>query len=279
MSDHASHHRLRSRVISRTHHGVDAIRARYSGSWIQELRAHLEAVQFYERTVVIGAELLWSALPLLILLSSFANERIDDDISRHIGLNPEGARIVHHLFRGHPSHAIEPILTGFIICGAGVISVVQSMQVVYERLYGTEHHGWRDLPRYLAWFAVLLALLVAEATFGTEVHGLAGQIAQAVVTLLVAFAFIGWSIRFLLHGKVSWSDVIPSAAATGFLWLALALFSSAYFSPMVVDDSKNFGAIGVVFSFLTWFILIASVIVIGAALGAVWLNRHERMRA
>ena len=275
MSDQVSQHRLRSKVRSRARHGSQAITARYSGSWIQELRAHLGAVEFFDRTVVIGAELLWSALPLLILLSSFANERIDDDISRHIGLNSQGAHIVQGLFRGEPSHALEPILTSFIICGAGVISVIQSIQVVYERLYGHEHHGWRDLPRHLAWFAVLLALLVADATFRTEVHGTAGEIAQAVVTFAGACVFFAWTIRFLLHGRVTWHEVMPSALATGLLWLGLALFSSAYFSSMVIDDSKNFGTIGVIFSLLSWFILIASVIVVGAALGAVWLNRRQ----
>ena len=85
--------------------------------------AHLNAVDFFERTTVIGAELLWSALPLIILLSSLANERVDDDISRHIGLNSQGAHIVTTLFRGHPSHAFEPIVTGLLIGFAGVVCV------------------------------------------------------------------------------------------------------------------------------------------------------------
>ena len=36
------------------------------------------------------------------------------------------------------------------------------------------------------------------------------------------------------------------------------------------------GAIGVVFTFLTWFILIGGVIVLGAAVGAVWQQRTTR---
>jgi membrane protein len=260
--------------MRQTHRGADAIRARYSGSWVEELTAHLNAVSFFERTTVIGAELLWSALPFIILLSSLANERVDDDISRHIGLNAQGAHIVRMLFRGHPSHAVEPILTGLVITFAGVISVIQSIQVVYERLYNHEHHGWRDLPRYLVWLLVLLALLAFESSLNLSANGIAAGAVQGLVTFAVVCAFFAWTIRFLLHGKVSWHDVLPSALATALLWVLLALASSAYFSPMVIDDSKTYGSIGVVFSFLTWFILIAAVIVIGAALGAVWLNRR-----
>jgi hypothetical protein len=122
---------------------------------------------------MFGAALLWSALPLIILLSSLANERIDDDLSRHIGLNGQGAHIVHSLFRGTPAHAVEPILT-------------------------------------------------------------------------------------------------------------FALFSSVYFSPILISDSRTYGTIGVVFTLLTWFFLIGGVVVLGAVLGATWQahsdGRRRRLR-
>jgi membrane protein len=275
MAHHAGISAVPGAAVDRVHRGADAIRARYSHSWVEELVAHLNAVEFFDRTVVIGAELLWSALPFIVLLSSLADERIDDDISRHIGLNSHGAHIVRTLFRNHPAHAFVPIATALLIAFAGVVSVIQSLQVVYERLYGHDHYGWRDLPRYVVWVIVLLALLIAEASLATRVHGTAGDILQGLVTFVVVCAFFAWTIRLLLHGHVSWHDVAPSALATALLWVLLAMLSSAYFSTMVVDDSKTYGTIGVVFSFLTWFIVIGSVIVLGAALGAVWLNRHS----
>jgi membrane protein len=55
--------------------------------------------------------------------------------------------------------------------------------------------------------------------------------------------------------------------------VCLALFSSAYVSAVVTEDNRTYGTIGVVFRFLTWFILIGIVIVLGAAGGAVWQQR------
>ena len=275
MADHGSRRRLRSRVRSQAFHRVDAVRARYSDSWIQELRNHLAAVEFFDRTVVIGAELLWSGIPLLILVSSFANHAIGGDLSRDLGLDEHGTAIVNSLFRDHPSHSVDAVVTTVIICGAGVVSVIQSIQVVYERLFGQEHHGWRDLPRYLLWFAVVLAMGAADAATGAKAHGLAQEIVQGAVTFLAAGAFFTWTIWFLLHGQVPFRDVVPSALATGALWLLLAAASPAYFGPMIVDDTQSFGTIGAVLVFLTWFVLIAGVIVLGAALGAVWLNRRD----
>src|SRR5690242_5518133 len=117
---------------------LDAARARYERSWIQDLVTQLKALDFFDWTMVFAAELLWSALPFILLLSSLADERIDDDLSRHIGLNSQGAHIVRTLFRNTPSHAIVPIATGLLIALAGIVSVVASLQVVYERLFGQE---------------------------------------------------------------------------------------------------------------------------------------------
>lgn len=96
------------------------------------------------------------------------------------------------------------------------------------------------------------------------------------MTFVEVAIFFAWTIHFLLAGRVPWHSVIGSALVTALLWLGFALFSSAYFSSVVVDDSRMYGTIGVVFTFLTWFILIGSVVVLGAACGAVWQQRSRR---
>src|SRR5437588_2768626 len=94
---------------ARARRRLDSARARYEGSRVAAIVAQLKAVDFFSWTTIFGAELLWTALPFIILLSSLANERIDDDLSRHIGLDRQGAHIVRGLFRSSPTHAIAPI--------------------------------------------------------------------------------------------------------------------------------------------------------------------------
>jgi Virulence factor BrkB len=82
-----------------------------------------------------------------------------------------------------------------------------------------------------------------------------------------------WTMHFLLAGRASWHALIRPALVTAVLWLALAVFSSISLSSSIVSDSKLYGTIGVVFTLLTWFILVATVLVLGAAFGAVWQKR------
>lgn len=255
---------------------VTAARAWYSGSWADEIVTQLKALDFLNWTLVFGAELLWSALPFIILLSSLADERIDDDLSRHIGLNSQGAHIVRALFRNRPAHAVVPIVTGLLFSLAGVIAVVASLQVLYQRLFGVERRGWRDLPRQLAYTGILLGVLVIDGAITGPERRAGGRVLEALVSFVVVAVFFVWTIHFLLDGHVPWRAVIRPALVTSLLWLGMGIFSAAYFSSVVVDDSRTYGIVGVVFSFLTWFVLIGSVIVLGAACGAVWQRRSER---
>jgi membrane protein len=255
---------------------VRAARARYEGTWAQDLVRQLKVVHFLDWTSVFGAELLWSALPFIIVLSSLANTRIDDDLSRHLGLNRRGAHIVETLFRNHPTHAVVPIVTGLLFSVAGILAVVASLQLVYERLFDQERRGWRDLPRYVVWVAVVLGLLVAEGIVNAPERRTTGPMIQALLTFVVATIFFAWTMHFLLAGRVHWRRLVRPALVTAVLWLGLSLFSSLYFSSVVIDDSRDYGKIGVVFTFLTWFILIGGVIVVGGAVGAVWEARGGR---
>lgn len=73
---------------------LTAIRDRVERSWAQDLATRLKVVDFGNSIVLFGAALLMSALPLLLLMSALADTRIDDDLSRHIGLDRTGARII-----------------------------------------------------------------------------------------------------------------------------------------------------------------------------------------
>ena len=252
---------------------VGAARARYEGSWVEEIVTQLKALHFFDWTTIFGAELLWSALPFIIVLSSLASTRVDDDLSRHIGLNTRGAHIVETLFRNTPSHAVVPIVTGLLFSFAGIVAVVASLQVVYERLFGQEHRGWRDFPRYVVWMAVLAGVLILDGAVNKPEHSAAGPVGEAILGFVLVAIFFAWTMHFLLAGRVPWRRLVRPALVSALLWVALAFFSSRYFSTTVIDDSKTYGTIGVIFTFLTWFILIGGVIVLGAACGAVWEAR------
>ena len=247
-----------------------AARGRFEGSPAQIFFRQLGALDFANSIVLFGASLLISVLPFVILMSSLANHRIDTDLSRHIGLNSQGALIVSQLFRSSPAHSIAAMVTALILAVAGTLAVASSLQMIYERVFGQPHRGWKDVLRFATWVGVLFGFLVADSVISDPVHALAGPVGQGLVTYIGVAAFFWWTMYFLLAGRVSWGRLIRPAIVTALLWIGLELFSLAYFSSSVISDSRLYGTIGVVFSLMVWFIAIGAVIVLGAAAGATW---------
>ena len=73
--------------------------ARYEGSVAQSFVIQLQALDFSNQIILLGAGLLISLLPFLILLSAFASERVDDDIALKLGLDRRASGIVSHRAR------------------------------------------------------------------------------------------------------------------------------------------------------------------------------------
>jgi membrane protein len=260
----------------RTRERVETARARFERSWVDDLIRHVKAVDMFDWTLIFGAELLWSVLPLLILLSSLANHRIDTDLSEHIGLDAKAALIIRDMFRGTPEHALIPILSGVVFSVAGTIAVAQSLQLLYERVFELERRRWRDIPRVLIWLVVLAGCLVLQAALARSVRTAVGPALSRAVSLVVVTLFFGWTMHFLLAGRVQWRLVVRPALVTGLMWLCLVAFSALFLSDDVVSNQKDYGTIGVVFSLLTWFVLIGTAIVLGAVGGMFWQTRAGR---
>ena len=61
-------------------------RDRFEGYLGQSFLQRLKALEFASQAVLFGSGLLVSLLPSVILLSAFASQRVDDDISLRLGL-------------------------------------------------------------------------------------------------------------------------------------------------------------------------------------------------
>jgi hypothetical protein len=71
--------------------------------------AGLTALDFASQAMLFGAGLLVSLLPFVILLSAFASQRIDDDISLRLGLDRRAAGMVLCAVVVGESLAVRPV--------------------------------------------------------------------------------------------------------------------------------------------------------------------------
>jgi membrane protein len=256
------------------HKPLAAARERYEGSFWQHFFHELGVLEFFDQTMLFGANMLISLIPLLILLSAFANQRVDDDLALRLGLDHQAAGIVSNLFHSSPATLDAGTVITLLILIAGMLAVSSSLQMIYEKVFNHDHR--RSLYRLLGWVAVLCGVVAFESVVARPARDAAEGVGLVeVVTFGIFVPFFWWSMHFLLHGRLGWRKLLPSAAATGFCFAGLGVFSHFYFSSSIVSDSKTYGSIGAVLGIVTWLIAVGSVIIIGAVAGAVWQERRE----
>ena len=251
-----------------------AARAWYEGSLAQGFVAELKALDFADQIMLFGAGLLVSLLPFIILLSAFASQRVDDDISVRLGLDRRASGIVNHLFAAAPATLNAATATSLIFVTAGMLAVAGSLRQIYEKVFHQDRRGMRDLYRLPVWVGVLCLAVALESWAGRPVRDAPGGAwLVELVTIAVMTPFFWWTMHFLLAGRVGWRELLPSAVFTGVFFGGLGIFSKFYFSGTIISDSRTYGTIGAILGILTWLVAIGAVIIIGAVAGVVWAGR------
>jgi membrane protein len=249
---------------------------RYKGSFVQRLFARLNALDFMNQAILLGSGVLLSLLPFLVLLSAFADERIDDDLALHLGLDHRAATIVSHLFTQHGARWNSATAISLLLMVAGTLTVVGALQEIYEKAFQQPRRGMRDLPRYLLWIIVMCAAVTLPSLVADSIRGLpGGSVLLEVLTPVIFIPFVWWTMHFLLAGRVGWRRLLPSAVATGIFGAGLGVFSTLYFSSTIISDDRIYGPIGAVFDIVTWLVCIGAVIILGAVAGVVWQERPQ----
>jgi uncharacterized BrkB/YihY/UPF0761 family membrane protein len=248
---------------------------RYQGSAGQDLVKGLDEVEFGNWIILFGASFLLSVLPLIILLSAFANYRVDGNISNRLGLNHQDTHIIDALFKSSHAGWGFGVVLALLLSLAGTIAVAREIQKLYRKIYGyPDVRGWKNVLRCLVWALAAALEVFVDARISPPLGKLpAGRVFIGLGNLVTATALFWWGLHWLLRGRESWRRLFPAGLATGVFWVGLGAFASVYFSTALVDDSHLYGGIGVVFDLLTWFVAMGAVITLGALVGHTFVTR------
>jgi membrane protein len=250
----------------------------YEGSAAQDFVHGLGEVEFGNWIILFGASFLLSVLPLILLLSAFAHSRVDDNIGTRLGLNQNGAHIIDALFKSSDAGWGFGVGLALIFSIAGTIAVARSIQRLYQQIFGyPDVKGWANALRCLVWAVAAALEVFVDAMISRPLRDLpAGRVFLGLVNLVIATALFWWGLHWLLRGKESWRRLFPAGLATGVFWVGLGAFASVYFPSALDSDNRLYGAIGVVFDLVTWFVAIGAVITLGALVGHIFVARARR---
>lgn len=248
---------------------------KYAGSWAEDLWRRLDSMDVINQGVLFAATLLLCLFPFLIVISALAGRSVVTTLARYTGLNSQATADAGHLFAS--SAATASAITGttsMVFFVLGGIAAATALQEIYERAFDLPHRGMKDIPRRLAWLAVLIGTSLLTGWAGPGLRHAGGPALLAAAGLVWSTGFWWVTMRILLAGRISGRKLFPTACATGVLYVAMEVVFSLFFSAMVISDDNKYGPIGIIFALLSYLIAIGVVVILGAAAGLVW---HERL--
>ena len=254
----------------------ERLRHRYEGSAAQDLAKGLGDVEFGNWIILFGASFLLSVLPLILLLSAFANSRVDSNIDTRLGLSQKNAHVVDSLFKASHAGWGFGVVLALVFSLAGTIAVARSIQKLYQQIFGVpDVKGWTNAARCFVWALAAGLEVYVDALVSRPLGDLpAGRVFLGLGNLVYSTALFWWGLHWLLTGKETWRRLFPAGLATGVFWVGLGAFASFYFPSTLSSDNHMYGGIGVVFDLVTWFVAIGAVITLGALVGNIWLKRR-----
>ena len=250
------------------------VRTRYVGSSAEHLLTRLNALDFINRGMLLAAVLLLCFFPFFITYDALAGRSAVQALVRHLGLNAQAAFIVTSVFA--PASHTSGAMTGtawvfFVLSGIAAAAAVQEL---YESAFELPGAGMKGRWRAVIWVAVVAGAATVASWAGPRIHAAGGRFLLAFVYLVVLTGFWWFTIWFLLAGRIRWHTLLPAALATAVCWVGMEFAFSLFFSDAVISDYNKYGPIGVVFALMSWLIAIGVVLIIGAAFGLVWDERH-----
>jgi membrane protein len=239
----------------------------------QSLRRFLEIEGTLQATV-LAAQAFTSLIPFMVVGAAFGPGESDlsDRIIERFDLDGSAARSVETLF--NDSGDVESAVTwvSIIILVLSALSFTRALQRMYQRAYATEPGSWKEGWRGLAWLAVFAAWLVVSSPLRGALEDVGGLVFAIGVS--TAMGFLVWLVtpRILL-GPMNWRRLLPGALLSAVLGALLGAASGIYVPILMTWSAERYGLIGVAFTFQSWLLAAAFVIVVGAVVGGVASER------
>jgi membrane protein len=239
--------------------------------------SRLSAVDFMNNAFMSAVLFLVCFFPFLAVVDAAAGRNTKQAITIRMGLNAQAARDVDALISSGPQTVSALSVLGAVFLVLFAIAIPGTLQGWYQKVYDqpVPHGGLKQFAGKLVWVAGFLAYLGLEVLTGRQVGPAGGHVLIFVCEFAISVLFWWWTVHFLLLGRIGWRALFPTAVATGFCLTGLAVFSALLFSGSIISGEKSYGPIGAVMVLLYYLIGAGVCLLLGAAFGRTWSERHE----
>jgi membrane protein len=236
--------------------------------------ARFIGIEGTQQATILGAQAFTSMIPFVVVASAIApgGSDIADSIIDRFGLDGRSADSVRSLFASAGETESAVTWVSIFILILATLSFTRALQRVFQRAYGQEPGGLSDVRRGLGWLAAFAGWVTISSPLRGALEDVGGVVFAVALATVTGFFLWLWTPMILLRGQ-NWRRLAPGAAVSGLLGALLGVASSIYVPLVMTWSADRYGLIGIAFAIQSWLLVLAFVVVIGAVVGAVVVDR------
>ncbi|MFC6596303.1 ribonuclease BN [Kitasatospora paranensis] len=230
----------------------------------------------------LAAQAFLSALPALFVVAVFApaslKHGIVSSMQEQLGLKGISSDQIKQLM----APKSDDVAQGFGVFGALVTllsatALSRALQRVFERCWELpKARGRVAVGRWLLWLGVWLIVMVFQHPLHDGFG--AGRWLGLPLTFVATTALWWWTQHLLLAGRIPWGPLLPGAVLCGVAVLGVGAVAEVYLPRAVSESVTRFGPYGVVFTALSWLIVLFTALTVAVTLGRVIAQEPEVSR-
>jgi membrane protein len=242
----------------------------------------LQNIEPFDRAMTLAAQAFTSVFPLIIAVAALlpaSSRSLADRISDGLGLPDSSRATLELVLPAQPETRGAFGFLGVIIVVVGATSLSRALARMYAKVWrvppsGAWTRGWWRWVAVL--FGVALSLVTVRALYFAS-HGDPYDTAGSMLlTFILNCLLWTWAPWLLLARRISWRCLLPGGVLMGICSVVTSAVSGVYLPRALASTSRQFGALGVAFTYIGWLFIVAFVLVCSTVLGAVVARDESR---
>lgn len=243
------------------------------GRLLEDCALGLARIELFDRAMTLAAQAFTSIVPIMLFTATLRSGH-DNGFGAVLAETLEIPDSVRSTLQSSiPSDASFESgvgIFGVVVAIVSATSFSRALERVYLRIWQVPRPSLRSWWR---WFAALVAILLAVGLIGLTRRATQGQAWSGWLPLLVQLVLwtAAWTVApwVLVQREVRLRPLLFAGAATSVVLAGLTLAGSVYLPIVLVHGAREFGVLGLVFSYISWLFAIAFVVIAVAVVARV----------
>ena len=256
---------------------VRKVLARFADSWPgrivdRGMRALVE-VEVFDRSMTLAAQAFTSVFPLLILVATLRprQDQVGSSLADSLGLNTQARQSLEAAMPAAGSAASTFGVIGALVVLVSSTSFSRALVRMYVRIWDAPRPSTlRGFWRLIAVLLGVVLLLVLLTVVRRVLSGVPfSSLAEALVSFVLGCLLWTWVPWLLLAHQVPVRMLVPGGVLMAVCMMVLGVAGGIYLPIALSSAIRQFGVLGVSFTYVTWLFAIMIALVASTAVGAV----------